>query len=60
MKKTSCIRVYVLRDQPDKDSINTRLLANIIDSNRYVAVQNTDLTEQELDEVNFNDLYLYL
>ncbi len=42
-----CIKVHVFRNQPEPDLINDRLLANLIETNRYVSIKDTDIRKEE-------------
>jgi hypothetical protein len=47
MSKT-CILVNILRQQPNVNELNERLLSNIMDTNQYVDIDETDLPEHEV------------
>jgi hypothetical protein len=47
MSKT-CILVNILRQQPNVNELNEKLLSNVMDTNQYVDIDETDLPEDEV------------
>ncbi len=44
----TCVLVNVLRDQQNVANINEKLFAKMMDTNRYVDIEDTDVKEDEV------------